>query len=184
MSANEYQNKAVELLKQVFPAELVKKEWDSSATFNDLSHNKTVYAPRIDIAIGPFNNRFDLDIGELQTDVMKEHPFTKMIFERRYKDIDDFEKVWNSFSRCYLAIEVEFSGSAKHILGSIINAVTNGSLAFIITNKENYDKANRIINYFWRQENQEVLELHALKNMLVFEGEEFLEVLREYLKNK
>ncbi|HRY36275.1 MAG TPA: hypothetical protein P5230_00130 [Candidatus Magasanikbacteria bacterium] len=182
MKASEYQNQIAELLKQIFPAELVKKEWDSSVTFNDLSHNKMVYAPRIDVAIGPFNNRFNLDVGEMPSDLMKKHPFTRMMFERHYNDIDDFDKVWNSFSRCYLAIEVEFSGSAKHIFGSIINAVTNGSLAFIITNKENYSKVDRIIKYIWRQENQEVIELNTLKNLLVFEEGEFLEVLREYLK--
>lgn len=184
MNANEYQNQIVERLKQIFPAELVKKEWDSSVTFNDLSHNKMVYAPRIDIAIGPFNNRMNLDIGELPTDLMKKHLFTKMLFDKRYKDFGSFKEVWNSFSRCYLAIEVEFSGSSKHILGSIVNATTNGSLAFIVTNQKNHSKVERIYKYLWRQENNSLLDINVLKNTIIFEEKELLELLKEYLKNK
>lgn len=182
MNANEYQDKVIDLLKKIFPANLVKKEWDAATTFGDSRVQRMVYAPRIDIAIGPFGNRFTLDIGDDQTASMQSHDFTKKLFERHYNDVDTMEEVWNKFARCYLAIEVEFSGSSKHILGDIINVATNGALAFLVVDEKNYDKAMRIMRYVLRQENVGVFEVNTLKNLIIFNDGEFLSFLNGFIK--
>jgi len=178
MTANKYQNKVAKILYAIFGEKLVKTEWDSVKYDSHFANHKLVYAPRIDIAVGPFNSYKDLDIGIDKAELMQSHPFTKELINRVFKHRETMDKIWNSISRCYLAIEIEFSGSSKHILGSIINASVSGSIAIIITSNNHFKKVNRISKYLMRLEGLERLEINTLRNLIIFKENEFLEFLQ------
>ena len=177
MEAREYQKRLISDLPRIFPHEKVEIEWDSVKYDPHISNHKDVYAPRIDIAVGPFNDYFELDVGTDKTKRMQYHPFTKKLIQNKLERGLTLRRLWNSYSRCFAAIEIEFSGTSKHILGSMINASVTGSVGIIITNKTKYEVTNRIFNYFLRLESLERMKLNTLGNIFIFEEEEFLTFL-------
>lgn len=180
MVAKKYQQKITRALKNIFGEDLVKAEWDSVQYDGHTANHKIVYAPRLDIAVGPFNSYADLDIGIDNTRQMQSHPFTKKLIKEELQHREKLNKVWNSISRCFLAIEIEFNGSSKHILGDIINASVSGSIGMVIVNKNNVEKAKRLCGYIMRLENLGRLEINALRNLIIFEEKEFLNFLSEF----
>jgi|WetSurMetagenome_2_1015567.scaffolds.fasta_scaffold91088_2 hypothetical protein len=179
MEAKDYQNKLVKDLRLTFGNELVEKEWDS-VKYDPHSGNHTlVYAPRIDIAVGPFNPYMDLDIGIDNTKPMQSHPFTKRLYKDELQYRATLKKVWNSFSLCYLAIEIEFSGSSKHILGSIVNASISGSIGIIVANKTTLKKAVRISKYLLRLEERKGFGVNHLRNLIIYSEDEFSQIVSE-----
>ena len=92
------------------------------------------YSPRIDIAVGPFAygtqqfineyNKLTELVGDLINKLLqlyrensKGFSFREQI-PRRYNEF----KYINRNARCFMAIEIEKSGSRKHRLGDIVNA--------------------------------------------------------------
>jgi hypothetical protein len=122
-------------LQRIFPNEKVIKEWDTVKNDLHLSNHKDVYAPRVDIAIGPFNDYYELDCGIDGTKPMQSHPFVKKLTRDKCQAGLSMKNLWNSFSRCFMAVEIEFSGTSKHVLGSMINASVNGSIGIVIANR-------------------------------------------------
>ena len=184
MKATDYQNKVVELLEDIFDKNLVCKEWDSVKNDGHFNNHKLVYAPRLDIAVGPFNSNMNLDIGQDKTEKMKKHFFTKKLWEECLRDRDKMKNIWNKFNRCYLAIEIEFETGPKHAFGSLINAVVSGALAFVIVKNEKKKKEiERLSNYIFRLEGLELFELNSLRNLIIFEQDEFIQLLLE-VKNE
>jgi hypothetical protein len=177
MKAVDYQDKLILDFQRIFPSNQVLKEWDTVKYDPHFSNHKDVYAPRVDIAIGPFNDYSDLDCGIDRTKLMKTHPFIKKLTEDKREAGLRMKDLWNSFSRCFIAIEIEFSGTSKHILGSMINASVNGSIGIVLTNKVNYDKTNRIFSYFLRLESLERMKLTTLGNLFVYEQSQFQTLL-------
>jgi len=177
MITQEYQNQLITNLRSIFGNELVKTEWDSVQYDPHLDNHQRVYAPRHDIAVGPFNSYWDLDIGVDNTKQMQSHSFTKKLYKDFLKDRETLKKLWNSVSRCYLAIEIEFSGTSKHMLGSIVNASVSGSIGIVIVKKTSIDKAVRISNYLMRLEDFGKLKMNMLRNLIIFEENEFLNLL-------
>lgn len=180
MHTREYQNELMINFRIIFGNELVKKEWDSVKYDPHFDKHKTFYAPRHDIAIGPFNTYWDLDIGTDKTKSIQSHPFTKRLYKDFLRDRDTLKKVWNSISLCYLAVEIEFSGSSKQLFGSIVNAAASGSIGIVIVKKTNIAKAIRIVNYIMRLEEFGKLKMNMLRNLIVFEDDGFLKFLLEY----
>jgi hypothetical protein len=185
MNTKEYQTIIFELLKGIFNPKYVNKEWDSAKYDLHLSKHKGGYYPRPDIAVGPFNSYADLDMGIDNSDVMKEHPFTKRIVEEIAWEREDFKKCWNNFSRCYLAIEIELgssrktSNSLKHILGSIINASVTGSIGIVITDKSTKNKVDRLYSYLLTLEGLERLQINTLGNLVRIDKDDFILVLSD-----
>lgn len=126
--AREYQNKIAPLLGSIFGDDQVKLEWDSVKYDGHTTNHISVYGPRIDIAVGPFNSYMDIDIGNDKPAKLKKHKLVKTLIKKVFADREDFDKIWNKTSRCFIAIEIDFSGSSKHILGSIINATVSGAI--------------------------------------------------------
>lgn len=183
MLSKDYQNELKVLLEQIFPDQQVRSEWDSVQYDPHSGNHDIVYAPRHDLAIGPFTDFYELDIGQDRTDIMKKHPFTKKLYKDYLQNRGTVNKIWNSKPRCFLAIEIEFSGSLKHMLGSIINAYASGSLAIIITKQVYRDKISRLITYLLRLEDYGFMEKKICNNLIVFNDEEFKNYLIEYLKD-
>lgn len=180
MLAHEYQNQLITNLRSIFGDELVEPEWDSVKYDLHSGNHKIVYAPRHDIAVGPFNSYLNFDIGIDATELMQSHPFTKRLYKDYLKDRDTLKKCWNSLSRCYLAIEIEFSGSSKQLLGSMVNAAVSGSIGIVIVKKTDIEKANRISTYLMRLEDFEKVKLNMLRNLIIFECDDFLKLLLDF----
>lgn len=178
MKAREYQNKVFKILQNIFGANLVRQEWDSVEYDGHSTNHKVVYAPRHDIAVGPFNSYLtDLDIGVDRTKTMQSHPFTVKLFDGCLKNRGSLNKVWNNICRCYLAIELEFSGSSKHILGSVVNASVSGAIGIIVTTKNKVEKINKLVAYLMRLEGLERIQINQLNNLVIFGEDEFLKFL-------
>lgn len=153
----EYQKQLFAALFNVFPD--VEYEWRAFRT-----GDKHKYGPRLDIALGPFNdeaaeynlmydynrmvhegllNRFlqrayDLHIQNLDITVYTEvnHPSFLEVIER------------NQNARCVLAIEIENKNTRKHIMGSIVNAASLGRVGIGIGfTSEVTETFLRILNY-------------------------------------
>ena len=180
MNTRDYQKEIEIRLGNIFGVEMVKSEWDSVVHDGHIANHKSIYAPRHDIAVGPFNSSMDIDIGGDKTWQMRKHPFTKELIDKQLSHRDVLEKVWNKHSRCFLAIEIDFSGSSKHLMGSIINSTVSGSIGIIITKEEKKKKTERICNYIMRLEGLGALEVNMLRNLIVFEDKEFLELLKKF----
>lgn len=181
MKALDYQKRLISDLQQIFADEEVVKEWDTVKNDPHFSNHKDVYAPRLDIAIGPFNDYYELDCGIDRTKPMQSHPFVKKLTQDKREAGLRLKDLWNSFSRCFVAIEIEFSGTSKHVLGSMINASVNGSIGIVIANKANYKKIERIFNYFLRLESLERMKLTTLGNLFLYEEDQFLNLLSTFI---
>lgn len=170
-TAQEYQTLVTKILGQIFGPEMVRREWDAS-THALHRRSSMYYAPNTDIAVGPFNNGWDNDIGNDRTLPMKSHPVYKAIVERNGIG-------WNGFSRCFLAIEIVFSGAPKYIMGDLTNACLTGSLGFIIARKGKLsDTVGRMLHYFEAQTDP---ENSPFRNLRIFTDENFLQFLWELL---
>jgi len=179
MKATDYQNEIVELLQNIFGKDLVRKEWDSVEYDSHFNNHKNVYAPRLDVAVGPFNFYPNLDVGTDNSLKMVKHAFTKKLREQFLDDREKLENIWNRFGRCYLAIEIEFNSNSKHAFGSLINASVSGALAIVVVNTEKKKKElERLINYVLRLQDFDLIELNSLRNLVVFEKSEFVEFLK------
>jgi hypothetical protein len=111
---------------------------------------------------------------------MQFHSFKKRLYEDFLQDRETLTNLWNSISRCYLAIEIEFSGSSKHMLGSIVNASVSGSIGIVIVKKTSLNKAIRICNYLMRLEDFGKLKMNMLRNLIIFEDDDFLKLLLDF----
>jgi hypothetical protein len=177
MRSTEYHEKIYHIFQNIFGEKNVEKEWDSVKYDPHLSSHKTTYAPRHDIAVGPFNDYSDLDCGIDNTKCMQSHPLFKSLFRDKFVAGCELKDVWNSFSRCFIAVEIEFNGTSKHIMGSIINASVSGSIGIVIGNRKNIQKIWRIYHYIGRLEELERLQLRTLGNLVIFEENEFLDLI-------
>lgn len=93
------------------------------------------YAPRVDIAVGPFN-----------TTPGRDPEITSELLPKRVRALFNGDHE-NRNPRCLLAIEVCFSGSSKHVLGDILNAGALGLYGLVVGREENMAKIRRNFEY-------------------------------------
>ena len=134
MSGRDYQLAVLPVLERHFDD--VRLEWSIPRGATDrFAPNATVYAPRVDIAVGPFS----LEPGRSAAiDAELLPPRLRGLFEGRPA---------NANPRCLLAIEVYFSGSSKHIMGDMLNAGALGLYGLIVGADEHMAKIRRIGRY-------------------------------------
>lgn len=141
MTATEARDTLAILLAVVFGRENVRPEWPSRAKARDwLQVSRDIYAPRPDIAVGPFN----IDEGA------KTEPIND-IFKRNgafFSKLSLRDSNCNDNPRCLIAIEIENSNKGKHMMGNIINASLLGKVGIIVTlRKEFSTSAINMIKY-------------------------------------
>lgn len=113
----------------------VALEWRTSAGATDALRPEVLrYAPRVDIGVGPFN----VTPGPKQMDREMIPPGLRGWFE----GLDA-----NENPRCLIAIEVVFSGSAKHVLGDILNASTLGLFGLLVCSEDLIARVRRNLEY-------------------------------------
>ena len=124
------------------------------------SEEDGLYSPRVDVAVGPFSGpgqQLGPEYNRLMRKLGRWLPDCLDLFKenaRRFKlkdpvpNIADFERI-NYNSRCLIAIEIERSGTRKHMLGDLLNAGSLGRIGLIIGWDEDTCEAFiHIMNYF------------------------------------
>jgi hypothetical protein len=134
MRANQYQRVAETRLKRHF--EDVRAEWSVVKGATDaLRRDIHRYAPRVDIAIGPFNTAPGHD-SEIDGGLLPGR--LRRLLSGRPP---------NPNPRCLIAIEIAFSGSSKHIMGDMLNAGAHGLYGLVIGPEILMPKIKRIGAY-------------------------------------
>ncbi len=170
MKTKPFQNRITEKLREYFLE--VEKEWSVTRGATDiLSTNKKRYAPRLDVAVGPFS----VSVGNKENKIKNTFDHKAPRNLRRFIESSMLQE--NSNPRCMLAIEVVFSGSSKHILGDITNASMMGLYGFVVASSSTFKKVNRIFEYvkIIKQVGKAPSELFS--NVCVVSDEEFLKLL-------
>jgi hypothetical protein len=151
-----------------------------------LGVGRDMYAPRIDIAVGPFameRRRLEERYTEL---LFETRPFIESLIECHNQNLDDVEQkasfepiaFFNLNARCLLCIEIEDSGSRKHCLGNLVNASALGRIGLLIARSEEIRRTflrQRVYLRFLAD-----VEKNSFKtdNALVLSAEQFDEWLR------
>jgi hypothetical protein len=134
MTANDYQRVTEATLRRHFAD--VRLEWSVVKDATDaLAADIKRYAPRVDIAVGPFNTTPGPD--QRITDALVPDRLRPLFHDRPP----------NPNPRCLLAIEVIYSGSSKHILGDILNAGALGLYGLVVGRDALMPKIRRIGQY-------------------------------------
>ena len=162
-NAASFQRVAKVLLDEHFDE--VTSEWQSARGATDVfSADVRRYAPRVDLAVGPYNT----SSGRLLMDL-------EMFPEAMRHWFDDLRP--NGNPRCLLAIEVVNSGSAKHMLGDLLNASALGLYGLVVCNEAVLAKVHR--NWEYAQQLANVGKIPALfQNTRVVSFSEFIITMR------
>jgi hypothetical protein len=177
MSAKLYQEEIYGLLQEIFPPALVRKEWNIRQDAQDVFQAVDSYAPCADIAVGPFNENEGRNIDEILK-AANMHPFMQSLARSFGAD-----RAFNWNPRCLLAIEIEYSGSMKHILGDIANASMLGFTGIVIgsntARKPSQVRIQRVKSYIEKVTMVGKAPNGLFGNVVYFEAVEF----RDFLVN-
>jgi len=132
----EYQNTLRGELSRIYPMIDVVTEWRS------MKDELGIYSPRVDVAVGPFATQgtyieqYDQLMDDSQNFIIKllnYHIININAFDSEQNHLTfNILKNKNSNARCLLAIEIENSGSRKHIIGDAVNASALGRVGIFI----------------------------------------------------
>ena len=188
-SRNEENDELLNLLKKVFGKNNVEKEWDVAANSED-AYTRNLYVPRIDYAIRPFNRsndseRRNKDLEDMQISFHNHKDlFTSLTEYANYPENFNHDFRFNSNPRCFVAIEVEYSTSMKHRMGSMINASAMGKVAIMVAETSNVMKSfERIANYLKYLERIKKLDTTP-QNLILIEMKDLKKLLSEYIENR
>jgi hypothetical protein len=133
-------------LIELFSPDLVRSEWSvrqgAADTFGDMAS----YAPRLDIAIGPFNTTREYRRRDADAIRNFRHPLIGRL-KSKIQSQNHGGTYDNRNPRCVVAIEIEHSTSSKHVLGAIRNASMLGLLGVAVGTAQHIAKVRRIHAY-------------------------------------
>lgn len=161
-AARQLQESLKEKLRESFLE--VEIEWDSTKKASDNLRRQLgvrMYAPRVDVAVGPFS----LSPGNSSPDIVTsfEDRCPKLLKERFL-----YNKM-NSNPRCAIAIEVVFTGSAKRILGDIANASLMGLYGIVVASSAMKNKVEVVFDYIQRVKKLEKAPLELFGNVIILD---------------
>lgn len=163
-------------LVRSFGNDLVIREWSVRRGATDAFRDALSYAPRLDIAVGPFNTSFENWGRDSAVIRDARHPIIdglkRAVCEQNHGGI-----YTNRNPRCVIAIEIENRTSSKHILGGITNASMLGLLGVVIGSDLRIDKVCRIHAYACKRKEVEKAHDDLFGNVACFGVEEFLSLL-------
>ena len=169
-SSTSFQNKITEKLCEHFQE--VKKEWRITKNATDtFSINTDVYAPRLDVAVGPFN----VEEGNKVNDMTR--IFSNCAPQGLKNLVESNALQKNVNPRCVLAIEIVYSGSTKHVLGDITNASMMGLYGFVIASRDMFNQLKRIFEYTKIIKRVDKAPEELFSNVCIILDNEFLERL-------
>jgi hypothetical protein len=133
----------------------VQTEWRS------MQEQKSVYCPTVDIAVGPFVYDNSCIPDEHNKLVMQWEVQIQAMLDCHKDNVrslswdtcpTSFEDLCfkNNTARCFLAIEIEDTGSRKQLIGTTLNAMALGRVAIVVVSKR--DKLRSLVRlrrYLW-----------------------------------
>ncbi len=181
MNDPEYQNLTYQLLIRCFPQVQVEKEWDAAKNSAD-SYGRTLYCPRLDIAVGPFNIDGNIEKNNLNINrsLAANGNFVQALLNASEIPVskNEYLQSLNENPRCFLAIEIEKSGSRKHMLGDVVNASILGKIGLVIPMTESKRRGflgiKKFIEFAMAVKK---LKANLGQNVLIIRSERFLDVL-------
>ncbi|MDF0579232.1 hypothetical protein [Bradyrhizobium yuanmingense] len=177
MGAKEIQAAIAGALAALFPAELVKSEWSVRSDATDEVFGRGFYAPRLDLAVGPFNVTREYKDADLESiDRYGRHPLLRILRDEVARQ-NNGSFYHNRNPRCLLAIELEYETNAKHVLGGITNASLLGFIGVVVGPAANFNKIQRICAYAARLREVEKAHDDMFANIACFPDEGFLHLL-------
>ncbi|HEX3944952.1 MAG TPA: hypothetical protein VHW69_12770 [Rhizomicrobium sp.] len=177
MTGKDIQNDLIARLTPMMADGLIHREWSIRAGADDVFADVDAYAPRLDIALGPFNTTF----GRRHEDAEIIRQFRSPLIEQLLNAIIDQNPHFyeNNNPRCLVGIEVEYATSSKHILGGITNAGMLGMLGVVVGSPQLIGKVRRIHAYVQNLRQVEKAPGEMFGNVGCFEHEEFLQLLAD-----
>ena len=177
MGAEKSQKKAYILLSGIFGEDLVHSEFSIGTDATDVFAGKKRYLPRLDLAVGPFNVSTQKDVNSRMIRAASDHPLIVRIIDiARQQSGGNFTA--NVNPRCLLAIEIEFSGSSKHILGDFTNASMMGFVGLVIgpSDEEYMNKIRRVSEYVRTLRVLEKTPSNLFTNVACMDVDEFFDL--------
>ena len=177
----EYQVKVCGYLCNIFGQDNVRREWDVATDSQD-AYTRKLYCPRLDIAVGPFN--IDGNVDENNDRIKEAVDSNKDFIDNVLRlsglspgDVDSFLRQENKNPRCFLAIEIEKSGSRKHMVGNIVNASILGAFGIIIPFDDKALSAYRKIDAYLDFAAKVGKTKEIFKNVLIINKEKFFKAI-------
>jgi hypothetical protein len=117
-----------------------------------------IYSPQPDISIGPYSFERDVNLSARYNSLYAKHRDFFNQCKKYHKENcitihrncrTKFDINYNFNPRCFLAIEIERSGSLKHLLGDLVNAASLGKIGIVVAwDDVVLRKFIRILEYF------------------------------------
>lgn len=174
-----YQKRIVSQLKEIFGSDQVKSGWSVASESRD-AWTRDLYCPIIDVAVGPFNKKRDVNVDreKINRAYSRYKYFAEKLQNATGIKIDD--EYLNRNPRCLFAIEIENKGSRKHRLGSIVNAAAVGKVgivvAFTIESRNSLIKLRKYLRFIKAvQKIQEDIS----KNVIIISKNKFAAILEQ-----
>jgi hypothetical protein len=175
MSATTFQKQAFKILRTAFGSDLVRSEFGISTGATDVFADKKRYLPRLDIAVGPFNVTRERHKNARSIFDSASHPFVKTIIDIAARQSAG-HFCGNANPRCLLAIEIEFSGSSKLIMGDFMNASMMGLVGLVIgpSNADYMQKIHEVSQYVRTLRSLEKAPQNLFTNVACLDADRFL----------
>lgn len=157
---------------------VVKKEWNPAKDATDNYNRQIQYTPLVDVAVGPFMiNYVTPEEKEKFEEVNEANRALLELIIREGETFDNFR--FNENPRCLIAIEIETSGSKKHLVGDITNASILGKIGLIVpTNDKNYKSFKRIMEYLDFAQRNDKVSKNLFKNIVLIKSKNLIELLK------
>ena len=192
---NDTQSIIVNLLRCIlgrYNTDEIKKEWDvtkcSRDGFRRGGSEGGIYAPRIDIAIGPFNIDFNSDnLYKMKCEYKKyDKLFLRGVISKGSVLSDEDEIVCNQNPRCTVAIEIANHSEIKRIISDIFNASVIGKIGIFVhdNDKKSETASHRLLNYFKLLQYNRKVDDKILKNVVFIKSEDMISTLKESLSSR
>ena len=178
----QYQHDIVSQLKVIYPGVAIEPEWRA------LDANNELYAPRIDVAVGPFaiERREMTSYDRLMS---RSRGFIESLINTHSENVIGARDFWgvpsfqslkksNRNSRCLLAIEIENEVSRKHLMGGAINAAALGRIGIVIGWTEEKFRALIKLRSYLNFLAQVEKNTFNTSNLLIFKKDQFLTCVR------
>ena len=169
----------------------IKKEWSVTKDSQDEYQGEGIYAPRIDIAIGPFNIGPDWNGGLCRINrKYRQYEFILGEIIQKGKLLSNEDVCPNQNPRCTVAIEIANHNEIKRMISDIFNASVIGKIGifvydqFVYGQDQRFEKAShRLLNYikFLKTQRKGEMDNKILKNMIFIKSGDIVSVLERCL---
>ncbi|GEM_PF-2747587 len=169
-----FQNKVQTFLIRVFPDKEIRYE-------DNLQMRKGVYAPEIDLTVGPF--AIDDKKANEFSELADEYQVFLDLVKNRSINREEFDYHTNRNPRCFIGIEIENSTekNPKHVEGSICNLHILSKVGILIAfNRKN--TISKIYEYLRFAKEVKKTPDYLFKNVALISKANFEKIMREYPK--